>query len=368
MSVWAAGMIGLPNVGKSTLFNAVTRAGAAAANYPFCTIEPNVGTVPVPDPRLDALARSIQPRSVVPTVVQFVDIAGIVKGASRGEGLGNAFLGHIRTVDTVVQVVRCFTDDSVIHVSGKVDPVEDVRTIELELVLADIEVVERRLSKVGSHAKSGDRGARHELAVLHDVRAHLEEGEWIRTLDMPYDSLSLLSPLDLLTQKKMIYIANVGEADIGNPGESEYVQSLVTHASRLKAQVVPLCAQLESEIALLESDEQGDFLRELGLVEPALHRLVRTTYDLLGYRSFFTAGEKEVRAWTIVSGQTAVEAAAKIHSDIARGFIAAEVIPWKELVDFGGSWARAREQGRCRLEGKQYVVQDGDVVLFRHNQ
>lgn len=360
------GIVGLPNVGKSTLFNAITQAGAESANYPFCTIDPNVGVVEVPDERLNVLAQMFQTQRVVPTTMEFVDIAGLVKGASKGEGLGNQFLSHIREVDAIAHVVRCFEDANITHVSGRVDPLEDIRTIELELILADMETVERRMERVRKGMKSGDKKFREELEVLEKVYQGFEAEQLARhTITHPEERL-VLRDLHLLTLKPMLYVANVSEEGLRQGAENHLVQQVKEHASRVGAEVVVISAQVESEIAELDEEDKALFLEELGLENSGLDRLIQASYKLLGLITFLTAGEKETRAWTIRQGTRAPQAAGVIHSDMERGFIRAEVVSYEDLVQ-AGSMSAAREKGLLRLEGKDYVVQDGDVVHFRFN-
>lgn len=358
------GIVGLPNVGKSTLFNAITRAGAESANYPFCTIDPNVGVVDVPDERLDRLAEMFNPQRVVPTSIQFVDIAGLVKGASRGEGLGNKFLAHIREVDAIIHVVRCFEDENITHVEGRVDPEGDIETINLELVLADLESVERRLERTSRQKKSGEKEIMKEHEALLKLREGLAEGIPARRIDLSEEEWERVRHLNLLTSKKVLYAANVDEADVTDPDANPYVQTVKRIAAAEGAGVIPICARLEAEIAELEEEERRQFLEELGLKASGLDRLVAAAYRLLGLITFFTAGEKEVRAWTIREGTKAPQAAGVIHSDFERGFIRAEVIAFEDLIA-AGSMAQARERGLVRLEGKDYVVRDGDVMHFR---
>ncbi|HEX6938386.1 MAG TPA: redox-regulated ATPase YchF [Longimicrobiales bacterium] len=362
------GIVGLPNVGKSTLFNALTGAGAAAENYPFCTVDPNVGVVPVPDARMDLLVERVQPKAVTPAVVTFVDIAGLVKGASQGEGLGNQFLANIREVDAIVQVVRCFDDPDVTHVLGSVDPVRDREVINLELALADLQTVEKRLQRAEKPARSGDWEAQAEVALLRKLQAVLAEGRPARQVEPASDDEArVLRGLQLLTAKRELYVANIAESDLPG-GENPHVAALreAVAADGEPAEVIPLSVRIEAELVELDPDERAAFLKELGLEEPGLHRLIRAGYRLLDLISYFTAGEKEVRAWTIRRGTRAPQAAGEIHSDFERGFIRAETLGWDDFVR-AGSQKTAREQGLVRSEGKEYVVQDGDIMLFRFN-
>ncbi|MBE3552346.1 MAG: redox-regulated ATPase YchF [Kyrpidia tusciae] len=361
-----AGIVGLPNVGKSTLFNAITRAGAETANYPFCTIDPNVGVVQVPDERLARLAELFHPGKVVPAVFEFVDIAGLVKGASHGEGLGNQFLSHIREVDAIVHVVRCFEDPDITHVAGRVSPVDDIETINVELNLADLETVERRIEKTRRLRKGGDKRYDWELALLERIQRLLAEGKGVRGQAWSEEESQFLSDLHLLTAKPVLYVANVDERDVATAWEHPMVQEVRRHAQVEGAEVIPVSARLEAEIAELEGEDRDLFLAEAGLQESGLDRITRAAYKLLGLITYFTAGDKEVKAWTIVKGTKAPQAAGVIHSDFERGFIRAEVISYEDLVR-AGSTAAAREQGLLRLEGKDYVVQDGDVMHFRFN-
>ena len=361
------GILGLPNVGKSTLFNSLTKAGAESANYPFCTIDPNVGVVPVPDERLKLLGDMYNSKKVTPAVIEFVDIAGLVKGASKGEGLGNQFLGNVRECDALVHVVRCFEDSNVVHVDGSVDPARDVEIINLELIFADLEVLERRMSRVGRAARN-DKDAAAELAMLQRLKAFLEEGKLAISFEPKNDAESaLFAELNLLTAKPVIFAANVAEDDAADDGANNpHVQAVRKLAAESGSEVFVVCAQIEEEISELDDDEKQMFLEDLGLTESGLDKLIRASYSLLGLMSFLTAGEKETRAWTIKKGTKAPQAAGKIHTDFERGFIRAEVVNYKDLLECG-SLGAAREKGIVRLEGKEYVVQDGDVILFRFN-
>ena len=359
------GIVGLPNVGKSTLFNAITNAGAASANFPFCTIEPNVGMVTVPDKRLDYLAELYQPKKFTPAVIEFVDIAGLVKGASRGEGLGNKFLGNIRATDAIVHVVRCFDDDNVIHVEGSTYPKRDIEIIDLELIMADMEMVERRIEKATKAAK-GDKKFQHEADVFKALLEHLNEGKSARSFDCDPDDAELIASSDLLTIKPIIYAANMDEDGVANYQDNPYFQTVAAIAAAENAQVLPICAKVEEEMAELEPEDKLMFLEELGLEESGLDRMIKCSYALLGLISFLTCGSDECRAWTIRRGTKAPQAAGKIHSDFERGFIRAEIVAFEDLKSCG-SMNAAKEKGLVRSEGKDYVMQDGDVTLFRFN-
>ncbi len=364
MSNLEVGIVGLPNVGKSTLFNAITKAGAEAANYPFCTIEPNVGVVAVPDNRLDVLTKLYNSKKTTPASVRFVDIAGLVKGASKGEGLGNKFLEHIRQVDAIAHVVRCFDDENITHVDDTIDPLRDIDTIQTELCLADLDVVEKRLAKVAKLLKSGSKDAKIESAILERIRNSLDNAKPARTLDLTEDELTAIRDANLLTLKPTLYIANVAEDDL--TADNAHVKKVRELAAREGAQVVVICAKVEEEIAELDADEAKEFLADLGLDASGLDRLIHAAFDLLGLMTFLTAGPDECRAWTIAKGTPAVKAAGKIHSDIERGFIRAEIVNYDDLIALG-SMTVARDKGLVRLEGKDYIMQDGDVTYFRFN-
>ncbi|MDK2966287.1 MULTISPECIES: redox-regulated ATPase YchF [Lacrimispora] len=361
------GIVGLPNVGKSTLFNSLTKAGAESANYPFCTIDPNVGVVPVPDVRLGQLAALYDSAKITPAVIEFVDIAGLVKGASKGEGLGNQFLSNIREVDAIVHVVRCFEDPNVIHVDGSVDPLRDIETIDLELIFSDLEILDRRISKTAKGAMN-DKSLAKELTILKKIKAHLEDGKLARSMETDdEDETAFLSTLNLLTYKPVIFAANVCEDDLADDGASNaYVEKVRSFAKENNSEVFVICAQIEQEIAELEEDEKKMFLEDLGLTESGLEKLIAASYHLLGLISYLTAGPTETRAWTIKEGTKAPGAAGKIHTDFERGFIRAEVVHYQDLLDCK-TYNAAKEKGLVRLEGKEYVVKDGDVILFRFN-
>ena len=359
------GIVGLPNVGKSTLFNSITKAGAESANYPFCTIEPNVGIVAVPDERLEKLAQMYNTKKITPAVVEFVDIAGLVKGASKGEGLGNKFLSHIRETDAICEVVRCFDDSNVVHVDGNVNPIRDIETINLELIFADIETIDKRLEKSKKMLKA-DKKYQSEIDLLQKIKTQLENGKPARQLEYSEEEKEILKEIFLLTIKPIIYIANVSEEQLSDVENDENVKKVVDYAKNEKAEVVPLCVKIEEEISSLDEKDKKEMLEALGIKESGLDTLIRKSYDLLGLMSFLTAGEPEVRAWTIQKGTKAPKAAGKIHSDIERGFIKAEVISYDELIK-EGSMVQAKEKGLVRQEGKDYIMQEGDIVLFKFN-
>ncbi len=359
------GIVGLPNVGKSTLFNSITKAGAECANYPFCTIEPNVGVVPVPDERLDTLTKMYNPQKTTHAVIEFVDIAGLVKGASKGEGLGNKFLSHIRETDAIVEVVRCFEDGNVVHVDGNVDPIRDIETINLELIFADLEMVNKRIDKAKKNLKANKK-YQMEVDLFERIKETLEQGLPVRTLEFNEEEAPLVKETFLLTTKPILYVANISENQIENAENDPLVLKVKEYAKKENAEVIPLCVKIEEELSGLEEDDKKEMLEALGLAESGLDKVIKKSYDLLGLMSFLTAGEPEVRAWTIKKGTKAPQAAGKIHSDIERGFIKAEVISFNDLIN-AGNMVQAKEKGLVRQEGKEYVMQDGDIVLFKFN-
>lgn len=360
------GIVGLPNVGKSTLFNALTKAGAESANYPFCTIDSNIGIAFVPDPRLKVLEEFYHAQKVTPATVEFVDIAGLVKGASKGEGLGNQFLASIREVDAIVHVVRCFDDPNVVHVDGSVDPVRDIESINLELIFSDVEILERRIAKTARGARN-DKALAEELELLNKIKAHLEQGMLAKTLELSEEEAELAQTFNLLTDKPVIYAANVAEDDLADDGASnEFVQQVREYAGKENSEVFVVSAKMEAELSELDEEEKQMFLEEMGLTESCLDKLIKASYSILGLTSFLTAGEKEVRAWTITKGMKAPQAAGKIHTDFEKGFIKAEVVNYDDLISLG-SYAAAREKGLIRMEGKDYVVQENDIIVFRFN-
>lgn len=359
------GIVGLPNVGKSTLFNAITNAGAECANYPFCTIEPNIGVVPVPDKRLDVLAEMYKTQKITHAIVEFVDIAGLVKGASKGDGLGNKFLSHIREVDAICEVVRCFEDSNITHVDGTINPIRDIETINLELVFADIETIDKKIESVKKKIKA-DKKFQEELDLLEKIKDTLEQGKPARSLDFTDEEIGLLKETFLLTMKPILYIANISEHQIENIEDDKCVKQVIEYAEQENAEVVPLCVKIEEELASLEGQDKQEMMEAMGIKESGLDRVIQKSYNLLGLMSFLTAGEPEVRAWTIKKGTKAPQAAGKIHTDIERGFIRAEVVSYDDLIK-EGSMSNAKEKGLVRSEGKEYIMQEGDIVLFRFN-
>ncbi len=360
------GIVGLPNVGKSTLFNAITKAGAESANYPFCTIEPNVGMVCVPDKRIDELSKMYDTDKSTYATIEFVDIAGLVKGASKGEGLGNKFLSHIRETDAIAHVVRCFEDEQIVHVDGKIDPISDIETISLELVFADIETIVKRMDRVGKMTKSGDKKAIAEMELLRRIKEHLENGNPVRTMELTDEERETIKDAFFLTDKKVIYVANVSESQISTIDSDPNVQKVKEFAKAEGAEVIALCARLEEELSELEDEDKEMMMQDYGIEESGLDKLIKASYSLLGLISYLTAGKQECRAWTITKGTKAPQAAGKIHSDFERGFIKAEVVSYEDLMKYG-SMVATKEKGLVRLEGKEYVVQDGDIILFRFN-
>ncbi len=360
------GIVGLPNVGKSTLFNAITKAGAESANYPFCTIEPNIGMVCVPDKRIDVLSKMYDTDKSTYATIEFVDIAGLVKGASKGEGLGNKFLSHIRETDAIAHVVRCFNDENIVHVDGKIDPISDIETISLELVFADLETLNKRIDRVTKLTKSGDKKAIAELELLNRIKSHLEEGKPVRTMDMTVEERDIIKDAFFLTDKKVIYVANISESQLSNKENDPNVLKVKEYAKNEGAEVITLCAKLEEDLSELDDEDKELLMQDYGIDESGLDKLIKASYSLLGLISFLTAGKQECRAWTIKNGTKAPQAAGKIHSDFERGFIKAEVVSYDDLIKYG-SMNATKEKGLVRLEGKDYVVKDGDIILFRFN-